>query len=360
LGSDSAEVIGWDIQEVHRGIGGGVGGSAIYRFEGQGREGDREVPWSLILKVLWVKPGSDLSDPYYWRREADAYASGWLDDLPGDLAAPRCCGIVEQSESEVWIWLEAVVDEVGPRWPLERYGLAARHLGQFNGTYLGEHPLPSYPWLSSGWLRKVVVQSVPLISALAHSADSPWVRRWLPGDTLERVLALWAERETFLDALDRLPHTLCHLDAFRRNLFARRDLGGDEQTVAIDWAFVGTGALGEDIEPLVNRSLAFLEVDAAQARELDRVVFSSYLEGLQDAGWHGDPLRVRMGCTAAAVLRWIAGIGQILPVILDESRDAVSIQVLGHPFDQVVDRAAENARFFLTLADEAQELLGDV
>jgi hypothetical protein len=32
-----------------------------------------------------------------------------------------------------------------PDWPLERYGLAARHLGQFNGRYLTGTPLPQHP-----------------------------------------------------------------------------------------------------------------------------------------------------------------------------------------------------------------------
>jgi hypothetical protein len=359
LGSETIEVTHWDYQQIHGGIGGGVFGTAIYRLAGQGRDQGKTAPWSVILKVLWARADSDESDCYYWRREADAYRSGWLDDLPGGLAAPQCFGIVEHPGEACWLWLEEVVDEIG-RWPLEHYGLVARHLGQFNGAYLTGEPLPSWSWLSSGWLRASVVQIVPAITQLRDSLEHPLVRRWLPGDTSESFFRQWARRETFLDALDRLPHTLCHLDAFRRNLFARRSADGRDQTVVIDWAFVGTGAIGEDIEPLVNRSLGFLEVDPIRAQELDDIVFGGYLDGLRDAGWQGDPGQVRLGYTAATALRALVGCGQFLPVLLDESQHIMIEQSSGRSVEEGVDQVAEAIRFQLCLADEAWELLGSL
>ena len=56
----------------------------------------------------------------------------------------------------IWIWLEEVADTVGAPWPLARYGLAARHLGGFNGAYLVGRPVPAYPWLSRNWLRSLI------------------------------------------------------------------------------------------------------------------------------------------------------------------------------------------------------------
>ena len=359
LGSETVEVTYWDYQQIHGGIGGGVGGTAIYRFAGQGHDQDKAVPWSVILKVLWAQADSDVSDCYYWRREADAYRSGWLDDLPGGLAAPQCFGTVEHPGDACWLWLEEVVDEIG-RWPVEHYGLAARHLGQFNGAYLAEESSPSWPWLSSGWLRASVAQIVPAITQLRGSLEHPLVRRWLPSDTHDAIFRYWAERETFLDALGRLPHTLCHLDAFRRNLFARRSMDGRDQTVAIDWAFVGTGAVGEEIEPLVNRSLGFFEVELAKARELDDIVFGGYLDGLRDAGWQGDPRQMRLGYTAATTLRTLVSLGQSLPVLLDESRHIWVERAVGRSIEEAVDHGAEVIRFQLSLADEARELLGSL
>ncbi|MGC9397076.1 MAG: hypothetical protein ACP5J4_19710 [Anaerolineae bacterium] len=358
LGSETVEVIHWDYQQIHGGAGGGVGGTAIYRFAGQGRDQGKMVPWSVILKVLWAQADSDESDCYYWRREAVAYQSGWLEDLPGGLAAPQCFGIVEHPGEACWLWLEEVVDEIG-QWPLEHYGLVAYHLGQFNGAYLtGE--LPSWSWLSSGWLRASVVQIVPAITQLRDLLEHPLVRRWLPGDTSDGVFRQWARRETFLDALDRLPHTLCHLDAFRRNLFGRRSADGRDQTVAIDWAFAGTGAVGEEIEPLVNRSLGFLEVDPTRAQELDDIVFGGYLEGLRDAGWRGDPGQVRLGYTAATTLRALVSYGQIVLALIDESKHSLIEQLWGYSVEEIMDRVAEVVCFQLGLSDEAWELLGSL
>jgi hypothetical protein len=34
----------------------------------------------------------------------------------------------------------------------EHYGVVARHLGQLNGTYLGDRERLGLPWLTRGWL----------------------------------------------------------------------------------------------------------------------------------------------------------------------------------------------------------------
>ena len=146
------------------------------------------------------------------------------------------------------------------------------------------------------------------------------------------------------------------MDAFSRNLFSRRGVDSD-QTVAIDWAFVGRGAVGEEIEPLVCRSLGFYDVALTQAQELDGVVFAGYLDGLRDAGWQGDPRQVRLGYTAAVALRCLVTIGQILPTVFDESQHSLTLQIVGHPIGEVLDHNAAWHRFQFGLADESLELL---
>jgi hypothetical protein len=42
-----------------------------------------------------------------------------------------------------------------------------------------------------------------------------------------------------------------------------------------------SGAVGEDIVPLVAESLVFQDVEAARAVESVRIVFDGYLEGLR-------------------------------------------------------------------------------
>ena len=40
----------------------------------------------------------------------------------------------------------------------------------------------------------------------------------------------------------------------------------------------------------------------ADARKLDQMVFDGYVEGLAEAGWHGDPRLVRLGYAASSAL----------------------------------------------------------
>jgi hypothetical protein len=356
LNSETVEVIDWDVQQVHGGSGGGVRASAVYRCSGRGRDQGHTVSWSLILKTFSPAADADPSAPYYPRREADAYRSGWLDDLPGRLAAPAGYGVVEPPDGGIWVWLEEVAGDAGPRWPMERYALAARHLGQFNGAYLAGHPLPTWPWFSARWLRRVVTQAAPSIAQLPDVLQHPLGRRYFPGDTSARFYRLWAERERLLDALERLPRTICHLDAFSRNLFSRQADHGD-QTVVIDWAFVGGGAVGEELEPLVCRTLLFTDVELAHAQELDGMVFAGYLDGLRDAGWQGDPRQVRLGYTAAVTLRCLVSIGEVLPIILDESLHFLTPQIFGRPFEEMLDHDVACRRFQFGLEDEALQLL---
>lgn len=356
LDSKTVEVIDWGYEQLHGGAG---AGSVTYRFSGQGRDRRLTVPWSLILKTLHpLVPADDPSAWNYYRREADAYQSGWLDDLPGGLAAPRSFGVVEHPDGTCWIWLEDVRDEIGPHWPLEHYSLVARHAGQLNGAYLVDGPLPPWSWLSSGWLRQVIENSASALPLLRDSLDHALIRRWMPGDARDRYFRLWAERGVYLDALDRLPQTLCHFDIFRRNLFARRTAGGDHQTVAIDWAFAGKGALGEELVPLILASVMFFEVGLDKAQALEEIAFEGYLAGLHDAGWQGDPRRVRLGYTAAASLRYkFNDAGRWLAMVLNEDFHPMVLHMWGMPIEEVIDHTAQVASFFDRLADEARDLM---
>jgi hypothetical protein len=331
LNHPAVEVIDWHREQLHGGAG---AGNAVYRFSGQGRDQGQEVPWSLILKTIHPVGGNlDASAWNYYRREPDAYQSGWLDDLPGGLTAPRCFGVVEYPDRACWIWLEDVAEEIGTHWPLEHYGVVARHLGQFNGAYLVDRPLPSRPWLSSGWMGKYIIVSAPAIPLIRDSLDHPLVRRVFPGDASDRLFRLWEERNLFLDALDRLPQTICHLDMFRRNLFARKTVDGGDQTVVIDWSYVGQGAIGQELVPLALAGVAFNEVDFAQAQALEDIAFEGYLEGLHQAGWRGDPRQVRLGYTAASLRYRFAELNIGMERMLDESQHPFMEQVFGRPME---------------------------
>ncbi len=111
------------------------------------------------------------------------------------------------------------------------------------------------------------------------------------------------DQSRFLDALDLLPRTLCHLDVHPGNLFAE----ADGSTVAIDWAFVGIGAIGEDAGNLVPDAVLDFHIPAAVIDDLCETVAAWYAAGLAHAGW-SDPrsfARLGMAATIAAKYAWI-------------------------------------------------------
>jgi hypothetical protein len=355
LGHESLVVTTWAYEPIY----GGAGLFAhIYRVTGNAQVGEQVVPWSLILKISQAALGSsDPTSTLYWKREAQVYQSGFLEQLADGLVAPRCYAVHEPTEGEVWIWLEELQDADGPHWSLERYGVAARHLGVFNGRYLTQAPVPTAAWHSQQWLRAWLAQTEPVMAQFAELLRQPLAQRLYPAEIAQAYQRLWGERERFLSALDRLPQTLCHRDAWRSNLFARHDPDGRKQTVAIDWSHVGIGALGEELGPFVLATAIFYKLEVADLPYLDRIAFDGYLAGLRQAGWAGPEQLVRLGYTASAVLRHGLGVIQFLPFFLDETQHGALKQIFGHSVEEVAAHGIPIHQFLLRLADEAQELI---
>lgn len=357
VSNDTAVITTWVYQPVYGGAG---GFTAIYRFTGHAQVGEQSVPWSLILKVSQAALGSpDPNSPIYWKREALVYQSGFLERLTGEFVAPRCYAIHTPSEDEVWLWLEDIQDVYGKHWPFERRQLAARHLGYFNGRYLTQEPLPTGEWVSQQWLRARMAQTAPVMARFSELLHQPLAQRFYPAEIAQGYQQVWAKRESLLIALDGLPQTLCHRDIYRRNLFARRDQHGREQTVVIDWSDVGIGAIGEELASFVVTDAFFDEVDVADLPRLDQLAFAGYLDGLRAAGWTGSAQVVRLGYAAAAVMRCGLAIIQILPHVLDPTRRVSIERALGHPIEEVVDHWLPIHQFLLRLAEEAQELIDE-
>src|SRR4051812_13264504 len=88
LGSEAAEVGTWACRALQGGVG--VASAGVFRVGGPAGLGGVPTRWSLVLKVTRPptpdKPTArmELDERHllYWRREAHAYQSGLLDDLP--------------------------------------------------------------------------------------------------------------------------------------------------------------------------------------------------------------------------------------------------------------------------------------
>jgi len=361
LQRDDLELLEWDVHPLYGGLGLAVGAALLYRISGVAQTGDGALPWSLVLKILRSPTGElsslnhpDQRHPTYWKREYFVYSSELLDQLPHGLAAPRCYAIDDLGDS-VWLWLEELFDEFGPTWPLSRYGTAARHIARLSGGHLSREFLITKPWLSNGLLRVRGNDAAFFWSNYDRWRDHPRFQVVWPGDLGRRIYHVWQSRDLILNALDRLPHVLCHTDYDRRNIFARRSMTGDSETVVVDWAFLGRGAIGEELAALVGTSVAWnMGPTSRDLPELSEVCFQGFLLGLRDSGWEGDERLVRQGYTAAIALRFgiFSGFVHTITPIEESMRIKVE-QAFGASVDELLQRFASMQPFVLSMADEA-------
>jgi len=331
-------------------------GRTVARVTGHAEVEGRRVPWSAVLK--WTD--SPLTTPTApiegGRREARAYRSGIL-DLERGLRVPRAYEIDLADDGHVALWLEDVRARGPDRWPLDMYAKAAHALGRFNGAYL-VRPLPDHPWLVSDWAER---QSEPVDLAAGLAEIATWAsddraRQALGGDVGQRAARMLQDQQRFIADLSRLPQTLCHHDAARSNLVARRRWAGATEIVAIDWESLGPGAVGADIATLVSGSLRKGDFPAEHAAQLDSAVFDGYLAGLRQAGWTGDARIARLGYATSLALRcWF------VRDTLRNLSDPDARPIFGRARDvapgDVLSSFVLITRFLLDRADEARALL---
>lgn len=362
IGAAPVKHIAWQVERV---TGGSIqymdGGLGVFRVFGTAEQDGQPRHWTAILKI--VAPAGDGSTndqtlTTFWKREVLAYKSGLLAQLSGGLAVPQCYAIQEQPDGGCWLWLEEI-KETERQWSMARHYLAASHLGQFNGAYLVDRPLPTpEPWLTSGRLHQRLVMFPLDRNQLQHFAATQLGKAWLRGNCVERICTLWEKRTSLLDTLAQLPICLCHHDAFRRNLLACKAADGSDKTVAIDWSYLGFGRVGQEIGITTAVNLQFMEIPGEQAHELDAAIFEGYCAGLADAGWGGDRRLVRFGYTTTAALSIGVASTNWLAARLT-SREGVTLVegVLGHPVDAIIAQWGEILPFLLDLGDEALSLL---
>jgi hypothetical protein len=356
LGNGSVEILDWTVETVVGGLG---FFSSLYRFCGTGKDGGEDAKWSLILKVLRSPTGGGYpADWDYWNREPLVYRSGLLDELSVDIVAPRCLGTFELEDTTCLLWLEDVAAAEMKSWSLPDYREVAQHFGRMNGAYL-RRKRPSYPWLSTRWLRGYVTHSIPFLADLENHLENPHVAVAFSNGVAEGTWRLMDDREMFLETLERLPRTLCHMDAFRRNLFLRKSSAGRKQTVAIDWAYTAIGSIGEELAPLIFASHVFSKEKPPVLEELEQSVFDGYLEGLRETGWNGDERIARLGYTSAASLRYGLGSArEAISLLLNKETHAPRQRDTGPSVEEIAKKMNRARRFLLNLADEARSLMG--
>ena len=331
----------------------------IYRVAGTGRSGASALPWSAVLKICRAPSAEELAqatderrqvllDTLRWDREGEAYASGLLETLPRGLAAPRCFG-VERQEGTLWIWLEYVADDAA-QWDVRRYALAARHLARLGGEFLASREPPTNEWLSRGWVRAwsaYFSRTMPAILDDDGVWAQPTVVELFDPEARDALRALWRDRVRWWRALDRLPLTLAHLDAFRANLMSRT-ARGEVETVAIDWAFVGIAPLAADVATLVVASL-FYHGDALDPAQLTAASLAATAEGLRDAGYRASRVELERAHAINVIARWALPMGP-LRAAGDPAREEKMAKLLRRPYREIVRLIADRTRYVCALS----------
>ena len=270
----------------------GPAGRAVAKIATAGRDGD--AAWATS------EHGQHWN---HWRREPLAYQTGFAHAVYADagLGAPRLLAAVEPGPGTVVLWLEDVTGVPGMRWPVAALADFAERLGRAQADWAGR--VPVQPWLSRRWLRQYV-SSKPVAEPVAW--DHPQVLAVWPAELRAGLRELWLRRAELLTLVEMLPQTTCHLDVWPMNLIARG--GASEEIGLLDWAFVGLGAIGEDIGNLIPDSVADGLMDPGVLPEIDGAVTAGYLAGLRAGGWRGRDAAVRhaIAVTGAAKYCWLA------------------------------------------------------
>ncbi|MCY4146498.1 MAG: phosphotransferase [Chloroflexi bacterium] len=345
----SRTVTSWRYAAVHGGFGGAIGGTALYRFW---IASETHPPITRILKILFQRPGETPNSPYYWKREYEIYRARLLEDLPADtFIAPHIMQLRDFGDS-CWIWMADYADRKD-NWTLDDYRAVAGRLGRMNGSMIGRD-LPDEGWLAQGWHSAIAPALADAFAALPQSLQQPLARIALPYEARDEIVAIWRDRQLFRDALAQLPQTLCHNDAFRRNI-----LHSDAGAVLLDWALAGRGGIGEELVSLAALALYYSGFTQAYAEQIDQAVFAAYVDGLRESGWRGDQRLARIGYTCGMTLRGLAGVKQDINLLIDTDQHE-QLRVV-HNRDSLEDIAAFFAdvrRFrLIKMAREARRLL---
>lgn len=317
----------------------------VYRVSGisdAGAAGTRE--WTLVLKI--VKPDKlrdDASHYNYWRREALAYESGLLCELPANVRVPECYAMEEQDNGALWLWLEEMRME--PRaWGRTDYAYAAKKLGEFHAGYLLGEPLPDAAWVNRRWMRswirecRIYSDMPEFTSGIKTSSRMAALQ--------EKLTRLDQDAEDWIAALEELPRTFSHQDYYEMNILLDDELIRKGELALIDWQFASISGIGEDLGRFFGLSVSRGQVRSEQIREYRELFFASYIEGLREAGWEGDERLPRFGFLASFALRSIWEVPKLLRKLLEEGESPQHLHRLFVCEEQM--EAADEARKLLS------------
>ena len=164
------------------------------------------------------------------------------------------------------------------------HNTAANHLGHFNGD-LAVNPveLPFEIARDAFAVRWLPSEIESTAQGLIAAKDSPLTKQAYPDTPVEAGVEIANLARQIFDLAKSLPHSISFGDSHSRNMFP---LGS--QTVGIDWASVSNKPLSADIGVLIGSSLSFEVAEAAMIIKNEKLIYESYVEGIQSSGWNGN------------------------------------------------------------------------
>ena len=304
LGHSDFGVTQWEIDILKSRMASDKG--MVCQIEGMGNgPGQSEKEWSVILKIgRGINRGEESRRENF--RETEFYRTGVAEGVPGGFRVPVCWDVTEMPDDMPWIWLEDVKGEHGDTWSMERKGLAAFHLGQFQGAYLADRSLPSDPVfdredeLFTDTIN-CVENMVPGI--LENLAANPLTRHTYGAQLGERLKEMSQKSRGLLNLLERVPLTFCHRDLGPDNILSHKLPDGNEETVGLDWDFCGIGQVGLETQSFISTFAVYQNRTVNEVKELTGLVVENYICGLKDAGWKGDPGIIEFACYALLAMQ---------------------------------------------------------
>lgn len=361
--ADCVTVTKWQIT-LMGGLDSSPFAGGVYQVAGQAMTSTNQTrDWCVVVKILRSPEGFTMPDGRcitrdmaeeqnnfaYWQREALAAQSNLFDDLPLRLRAPRFLAITIISDTECWLWQEYL-----PRdhdWTWDDYYAAAYRLGQWQAA---TQDLPQHTWLGRDWLAGWVHGPLTGIFGMVEGMDGyqhPLLAAHFAPEELAALRQLWANRQQILNRLAQLPLTLCHLDAHRGNLSWQ----GDDLAL-LDWAFVGSGALGEELAAFIGATLLLDYVPLADAEQLEQVAFAGYLAGLRAAGWSGDEVLIWEAYHCTMPLRYaLMSIASMLRTAVQPDYATEWEQKTGKPLADILAHRAGLVRFYLSRQPHSEQ-----
>lgn len=311
--------------------------SAILRLHGLVKLYDELKPWCVILKI--IKPDTEEKDSFvhhnYWRREALVFESGVLKELPNSIYTAKSYLVEEQQDGTIWLWMEYVEGDYA--YTIEQFSYIARQLGRFNGAYLeGAKKLPEHEWICKSWLKSWTTAS----RKYAPNMEA-YVSR-IPFDNMQSTWAWYQEVlkniDSSLDSLQQLPRVLAHQDLSQMNMLLVPKEAGESHLVLIDWQFMSISGIGEDLGKLfgVNMSLGIIPPSQYQLHQ--NSLFTSYIEGLQEMGWQGDPSVAQYGFCLSTALRSVWEVPQFFSTLsrLEEEPSNTKLREKLNQLDSII------------------------